>query len=116
MEIPPAGDGLSSLQLLKKAMGLDLDLQVWITPRTARTPTPAHHGAPIVTSLEEYEAILPTLYPQNPIDESVLRAYARHQAHGRGHRVAFFGRPILGTRAPCLASSRICSPFMTSRS
>ena len=98
LEIPSARDGLSPLQLLKKAMGLDLDLQVWITPRTARTPTPAHHGAPIVTSLEEYEAILPTLYPQNPIDESVLRAYARHQATGEAIVWLSLDGPFWGPR------------------
>ena len=76
---PPLTPG----EALQRQLGLDLQMQFWISPRTAQTPSPATHGAPIVSSLEEYEAILPTLYPDPiPIDEKRLRYAAKLQQAG----------------------------------
>lgn len=62
--------------------GLDLYMQNWIPPTTDGTPKPAHQGAGIVTSLAEYERILPTLYPEQPLDPVRMEACARLQATG----------------------------------
>lgn len=77
-----AQDGLSPKQSLQRKMGLDLQLQAWIGFRTEATPKPAHHGAPIVTSMEEYERIKPTLYPEHPLNEEQMRFYAQMQRKG----------------------------------
>ena len=82
LKIPEKTDGLPPLQELKKQLGLDLDLQTWISCTTAQTPKPAYHGAPIVESMEDYERILPTLYPEHPVNEPLLREFAKRQASG----------------------------------
>lgn len=116
LKIPEKTDGLPPLQELKKQLGLDLDLQTWIGCTTAQTPKPAYHGAPIVESMEDYERILPTLYPEHPVNEPLLREFAQEPGHWRSHRMAFFGRHILGARASCWALNPICTPFMTNPS
>ncbi len=77
-----ASNGLSEGSLLKKQLGLDLDLQLWVGFTTPRTPTPKHHGAALISTLEDYEELLPTLYPDRPFDPEVLKAYAHYQALG----------------------------------
>ena len=74
--------GLSEGSMLKKQLGLDLDLQLWVGFSTANTPTPAHHGAALISSIEDYEEILPTLYPERPFDPEVLKTYAKYQSSG----------------------------------
>ena len=73
---------LSEWDSLHVQMGLDLHLQTWCGFQTSQTPRPAHHGAPIVTSMEEYEAVLPTLYPDNPLNEQHMRSVAERQKSG----------------------------------
>lgn len=74
---------LTEGEALQCQLGLDLHMQFWIDPETDATPKPAAHGAPIISSVSEYEAILPTLYPDPvPIDEARLLHAARLQKHG----------------------------------
>lgn len=77
-----ASGGLSEWQSIKKNAGLDLDLQAWISFKTDKTPVPAYHGAPIVESMEDYERIRPTLFPENPLKGHNLELYAEMQAKG----------------------------------
>lgn len=74
--------GLNAGESLQKQMGLDLQMQLSHGMCTAQTPRPSHHGAPIVTSEAEYEAILPTLYPRNAVNQERLREMARRQQTG----------------------------------
>lgn len=67
-------DGLSEWESIQLQMGLDMQLQSWIGFKTSATPKPAYHGAPIVTSMEDYERILPTLYPEE-INVSAFRRF-----------------------------------------
>ena len=80
--MPEPRDGLNAGDVLKRDLGLELmpDLHAELT--TAATPQPAYFGGPIVSSLEEYERIKPTLYPEEPFDPEVLKAYAELQQRG----------------------------------
>ena len=75
-------DGLSEWQAIHKTMGLDLQLQSWIGFKTEKTPVPAYHGAPLVESMEDYEKIRSTLFPENPINEDDMRMFAEKQKKG----------------------------------
>lgn len=79
LRIPPRPP-LSEWQSLQVEMGLDLNLQEWISFTTPATPAPAYHGAPLVSSVEEYEAIRDTLYPELPFDPERLRMFAEYRA------------------------------------
>jgi len=75
-------EGLSEWQAIHKTMGLDLQLQAWIGFKTDKTPASAWHGAPIVESMEDYERIRPTLFPEDPLKDHNLELYAEMQAKG----------------------------------
>ncbi len=60
----------------------DLYLQNWVRIMKPECPTPAAHGAGILTSPEEYEAIRPFLYPKPAIDREQWRRWAERQACG----------------------------------
>lgn len=49
-------------QGIYRYLGLDVHYQDWIHPR-GHCPQPSHHGAPIVRTADEYEALRPLLYP-----------------------------------------------------
>lgn len=66
---------------LKRHLGLDLDLQHWVYPRTQHCPKPAFHGGPIMQTEADYDRIRPFLYPRN-IDFSPWAARAKLQAAG----------------------------------
>ncbi len=75
-------EGLSEWQAIHKTMGLDLQLQAWIGFKTDKTPAPAWHGAPIVESMEDYERIRPTLFPEDPLKDHNIELYTEMQAKG----------------------------------
>ncbi len=81
LEIAPR-PGLHEGEALQLQMGLDLHLQSWIGFQTAATPRPAYHGAPIVTSMEEYERVKETLYPERPLNDARMRFIADMQKKG----------------------------------
>ncbi|NLG25476.1 MAG: hypothetical protein GX558_08980 [Clostridiales bacterium] len=81
LTIAPA-PGLSEGEALHLTMGLDLHLQYWFGFRSAATPHPAYHGAPLAADEAEYERLRPTLFPKDEIDRERLRTYARYQAEG----------------------------------
>ncbi len=74
--------GLPKNAAIAKTLGLDMQLQRWYGFRTKRTPVPAYHGAPLVTSMEEYERILPTIFPENPVDIDELKLFKQYQDTG----------------------------------
>ena len=75
-------ENLNQWQAIHKTMGLDLQLQSWIGFKTDKTPAPEYHGAPLVESMEDYERIKPTLFPENPVDEKQMRMFAEMQKTG----------------------------------
>lgn len=91
-------EGISEYESLELQMGLDLTLQAWIPCRTNKTPAPAYHGAPIVTTMEEYEAILPTLYPDKPLNEQRMRLMAEKQKSGEAVAWITLDGPFWGPR------------------
>lgn len=48
---------------LYKHFGQDVYYQEWISPERPGCPSPSHHGAPLISSMSDYEALLPHLYP-----------------------------------------------------
>ena len=80
--MPEAQDGLPAGDVLKRNMGLELMPDLHAELVTAATPKPEHFGAPIISSLEEYENIKHTLYPEQPFDPETLKAYAKLQERG----------------------------------
>ena len=77
-------EGLTEGEAIQLHMGLDLNIQCWIGFKTKETPKPAHHGAPIITSMEEYEAIKHTLYPDPAarLNPERMKFIAEKQAKG----------------------------------
>jgi hypothetical protein len=67
---------------IKRVLGLDLDMQFWMDPIPETAPKPKSHGAPLVESLTEYEALKPLLYPKAPFDRARLEAAAELQKAG----------------------------------
>lgn len=63
--------------------GLDPYFQSWLGPRAKSFPRAGHHGAAIIHTMDEYEALLPHLYP--PQDEALeaIRPWAARQARGQ---------------------------------
>lgn len=78
----PEIDGLNADEALRTHLGLDLIMQEWIPFVSPGTPKPASHGAPLVGSLEDYERILPTLYPLDQPDPKRMREMAKRSASG----------------------------------
>jgi len=67
---------------LYRHFGLDVYYQNWISVTGPSLPSPACHGAPRITSMDEYEKILPHLYPEPAIDTSLWQRWAAEQAKG----------------------------------
>ena len=61
---------------------LDPLLQIWVRPRGPNCPEPASHGAPVITSESDYDAIRQYLYPDPAVDPAALDAVARAQENG----------------------------------
>jgi len=62
--------------------GLDVYVQSWFRMQGPGCPPPASHGAPILTSMAEYEALMPHLYPWPVVDCAYWNAIAEQQARG----------------------------------
>ena len=75
-------EGLWENESLEVQFGLDLHMQSWIGCFTDRTPRAPFHGGPIVGTMEEYLAIKPTLYPDDPLDHDRMRRIAEAQKRG----------------------------------
>ena len=75
-------EGLYEHEALEVQFGLDLHMQYWIGSFTSSTPRAPYHGAPIITTMEDYERIKPTLYPDVPFDCDRMRQMAQWQSRG----------------------------------
>ena len=75
-------EGYYEFEALELQMGLDLHMQSWIGQMTAQTPKAPSHGAAIISSMEDYERIKPTLFPANPLDPERMKLIAKRQAAG----------------------------------
>ena len=62
--------------------GLDIYKQDWISICTPECPKEKEHGYGIITSKEEYEKILPFLYPENSLDTAKWEQWAKEQESG----------------------------------
>ena len=75
---------------LQRHFGLDGCVQTYMGMKTAATPKPAYHGAGIMQTEADYEALLPTLYPDPTTllsDETVEQLKKLREA---GDTVLFF--------------------------
>ncbi len=72
---------------LRDFAGLDCWRQYWARPRGAECPRPPSHGAGILRTEDEYEALLPCLYPDPQRMLQAIEPWA--QAHARGDMVVW---------------------------
>lgn len=59
--------------------GLDVYRQHWFPVCAPDCPQPVSHGSGIIESSEDYERILPYLYPEHPVDTQGWQKWAREQ-------------------------------------
>lgn len=75
-------ESLTDAGEIRDYMGLDCYRQLWATCITDKCPLPEHHGASIISNEKDYDLILPTLYPRNTFDRSVVEKWAPRQRSG----------------------------------
>ncbi len=87
---------------LHRHFGLDPLRQLWVSPRSADCPQPAHHGAALVTDRQSYQDLKPCLFPELAFDHQLLSSWFEDRAQG-GPAIWFtlegffwFPRHILG--------------------
>ncbi|TVQ20294.1 MAG: hypothetical protein EA382_15300 [Spirochaetaceae bacterium] len=80
------GEGLSpeltSAEAIRESVGLDRWLQHWARPRAATCPVAPSHGAGILSTAAEYDAIGPHLYPDYAATRAALLPWADQHAAG----------------------------------
>ncbi len=62
--------------------GLDQYKHYWISARRPACPKPVSHGSGLIESTEDYDRLLPALYPTRLVDEAWWRQMAREQQAG----------------------------------
>ncbi len=62
--------------------GLEQYKQNWIYSFAGSCPQPTAHGAPVISSMDEYEKLLPHLYPSPVIDKKLWEEWAKEQERG----------------------------------
>ncbi|MBN2414233.1 hypothetical protein JXO52_00235 [bacterium] len=68
--------------------GLDMYRQDWVQVRGAACPKPPSHGAGILRDENDYERLLPHLFPEAGVDRSLWEQWGREQE--RGESVLWF--------------------------
>lgn len=63
--------------------GLDVYKQDWFPVLRPECPKPVSHGAGIIKSVEDYERILPMLFPQQPVNAERWTRWAQEQREGK---------------------------------
>jgi uroporphyrinogen-III decarboxylase len=71
-------------------LGLDYQRQFWFPSRSGSCPAPKSHGAPIMESEADYDALLPFLYPENGIDGMLAEMKRLKQMHDAGDVFIWF--------------------------
>jgi len=81
------GEGLNAelkaAEAVREHLGLDPYSQFWIGSFSGNTPRPAHHGSGILKDESDYEAILPTLYPDREFSSPNIERVKSENAEGR---------------------------------
>jgi hypothetical protein len=62
--------------------GLDQYKQNWIRSFGSNCPKAEYHGGPIIADMDDYEKILPHLYPNPVIDKEMWKQWAEEQKRG----------------------------------
>ncbi len=94
---------------LCRHFGLDLYLQDWVQPRRCSCPTPPRHYGGLVASHDDYQRLLPHLYPDDSVDAPRWRQWSQLQRRGQAvlwfTLEGFFWWPrwLLGVEAHLLA-------------
>lgn len=78
---------LATAEEIREAVGLDCWRQYWARPRGPQCPVAPSHGAGILRTPEDYEAMRDYLYPDLDEMRSTVRGWAG--AHGRGEMVVW---------------------------
>ncbi len=71
-------------------LGLDYNRQFWFPQKAGSCPGPKYHGGPIMETEEDYEALLPHLYPSNGINGTVNALKALKPMHDAGDVFIWF--------------------------
>ena len=101
------GEGLPggmTLEESQKYFDLDVMMLISANPRSAQCPSPAGHGAPIITDEQSYDKIRPYLYTDECVDHMVKGAMELKKKHERGEVILrlwldgffWFPRNLLG--------------------
>lgn len=75
---------------------LDRMLDIWIRPRTSDCPVPKSHGKCMINNSQDYDKLLPFLYPTPALDSGYLERLAKAQDEGAAIWIwfeAFFWHP-----------------------
>ena len=67
---------------LYRHFGLDVYYQNWVVSTGPGCPRPAYHGGPLISSMDEYEKLLPHLFPKPAIDRDMWTRWAAQQQAG----------------------------------
>lgn len=68
--------------------GMEKDRQIWFRTRGDGCPEPPFHGGPIIANEADYEALLPELFPEFPLEHSPIAEWKEEQQ--RGESVLWF--------------------------
>lgn len=69
---------------LAPALGLDRHVQFWLPHKTADCPQPPFHGGSIMENEQDYENLLPCLYPEHAIDGQLQTMCQLKDDHAAG--------------------------------
>ena len=68
---------------ITRHFGMDIYYQAWVGSRKEGCPSPSHHGAGIVTDMDDYEKnVLPYLFPWPAVNEEMWADWAEQQKRG----------------------------------
>ena len=67
---------------IREYLGLDDYRQLWVRAQKPTCPQPASHGASIISSAAEYQALMEHLYPEQGFDRLMLGEWAAGQGAG----------------------------------
>jgi hypothetical protein len=67
---------------IRAHLGLDCYRQLWLRTRGETCPEPAGHGAGLAWTMDDYVRLLPHLYPHDPFDRQMVRAWGERQRAG----------------------------------
>lgn len=82
--LPASFSGMEERYEIARFFGQDLYFQDWVRSRTGECPVAPEHGAGIIKSMDDYEKILPFLYPDpsRAIDSAQWKLWADMQRRG----------------------------------